>query len=217
MPIHSRGHGRRDQSVTIEQLSVASHIRIDQLRALADAGYLRISKKGLSPRTTRVERIGDLASWPYIRLSTIARRPPKTSVAELRRICRLYEIPIMKDWALGEVMTATGVHRLLTCQRSIRDPRVVDRVSMLIWLTGMDSVDPRRSPEFSLVMEREAKRVAKLPEPARTDAALLLLGRYRDAVEIADALHRGDIRLRAERVAKGDKFRERLEKAAGIR
>lgn len=207
----------RVRSVTVNQLSRASHIRVDQLRALIDAGYLRVAQKGLSPQTTRVAWVGDLASWPYIRLSTIARRPPKTSMEALRRLCRLYDIPIMKDWALGEVLTATGVHKLLTCQRTIRYPQAVDRISMLLWLTGMDSPDPRRAPAFDVHMEKEARRVAKLPEPARTDAALLLLSRYRNAVEIADALHRGDRRLREERAAKGEKFRERLEKTAGIR
>lgn len=206
------------KGVTVRQLARTLGVTIDQIRALADTGYIRVSERNIRPEKTRIARSKDgSAHWPIIRLRDVADRPPKTSMDRLRRLCRLYDIPINKDSCLGECLTPHNLHRLLTCQQSIHNPRYGDRISMLLWLCGLDTPDPRQSPMFDVVMEREARRVAKLPEPARTDAALLLLGRYRDAVEIADALHRGDRRLREERMAKGDKFRERMEKAAGIR
>lgn len=206
------------KGVTVRQLARTIGVSVSRIRALADTGYLRVSQRDINPEKTRIARSKDgSAHWPIIRLKDVANRPPRTSMEGLRRLCRLYDIPITRDSCLGECLTPYNLHRLLTCQQSIRNPRHVDRISMLLWLCGLDTPNPMQSPMFDVVMEREARRVAKLPEPARTDAALLLLGRYRDAVEIADALHRGDRRLREERMAKGDKFRDSVEKAAGIR
>lgn len=203
--------------VTIRQLARSIGVSMDKIRALADTGYLRVSQRHIRPDKTRIHRAKDgSAHWPIIRLKDVAMRRPRTSVDNLRRLCKLYSIPITRDSCLGECLTPHNLHRLLTTQQSIRNPRHVDRISLLLWLCGLDTPNPMKAPLFEVVMEREARRVSKLPEPARTDAALLLLGRYRDAEEIANALHRGDRRERVERISKGEEFKKRMEKTAGI-
>ena len=77
---------------------------------------------------------------------------------------------------------------------SIPQP-IVDRQNVMLWLMGLD--DPRGYPRFNKHMEMEIHRIAKLPDPVRTEQALRLLLRYRDAESIVTAI----AKMRAEDVA----------------
>ena len=64
--------------------------------------------------------------------------------------------------------------------------RVVDRASILLWLMGLDV--GRTFPVFDIYIEMELQRIAKLPMIQRTEQAIKMLRRYRDAEEIVAAL-----------------------------
>jgi hypothetical protein len=63
--------------------------------------------------------------------------------------------------------------------------RVVDRISIVLWMLGLDK---GYQPNFSLHVERRIMRIAKLPVVQRTEQAVKLIRRYRDAEAIVEAV-----------------------------
>ena len=94
--------------------------------------------------------------------------------------------------------------------------RVVDRASILLWLLDLDR--GVRVPEFNVYIETELIRIARLPEPARTEQSLRVLLRYRDAEVIMQSV----ARIRAEDMAavliqrKSKQHKRKLEKLMGL-
>ena len=67
----------------------------------------------------------------------------------------------------------------------------IDRVSLLIWMSGARAMDSRMArngrdakPFYEAKIEAEIKRIATLDDPARTIQAQELLERYRDVERI---------------------------------
>ena len=94
--------------------------------------------------------------------------------------------------------------------------RIVDRASILLWLMDLDrgvSV-----PTFNRYIEMELIRIARLPDPQRTEQGIRLLLRYRDAEEIMKSVSRmraGD--MAAVLIQKKSKAHKRkLERIMGI-
>jgi hypothetical protein len=95
-------------------------------------------------------------------------------------------------------------------------PRIVDRISIALWLLGIDR--GKYQPIFSLYIEREIMRIAKLPLIQRTEQAVKLIRRYRDAEEIVSAVSRiraGDAAA-IEIQIRSEKYKHRLARLAGI-
>jgi hypothetical protein len=95
-------------------------------------------------------------------------------------------------------------------------PRVIDRISIALWLLGLDQ--GRYQPVFNFYIEREIMRIAKLPLIQRTEQAVKLIRRYRDAEEIVSAVSRiraGDAAA-IEIQIRSEKYKRRLALLAGI-
>jgi hypothetical protein len=72
--------------------------------------------------------------------------------------------------------------------------RIVDRISVALWLLGLDR--HKYIPRFNVHVECEIQRIVRLPPMQRMEQAIKLVRRYRDAEEIVEALTRarsGDI------------------------
>ena len=99
----------------------------------------------------------------------------------------------------------------------IRVPiRIVDRASIMLWLAGMD--EGSTFPRFSKFIEVELMRIARLPQPQKTEQALRMLLRYRDAETIVKALAKarsGDVA--AVQIQKlSARYKRRLMRISGI-
>lgn len=89
-------------------------------------------------------------------------------------------------------------------------PWIVDRMSVVLWMIGLD--DHARMPMFNKRIEMEIMRIARLPDPARTEQAVRLVLRYRDAEEVAKAILKardGDV-IQADMEQKAYRYKYRI-------
>ena len=95
-------------------------------------------------------------------------------------------------------------------------PRVVDRISVALWLLGLDK--GRYQPCFSQSIETEIMRIARLKEPMRTEQSIRMILRYRDAEELVATLAKaraGDVAsVRIKSLSHG--YKVRMARLAGI-
>lgn len=145
------------------------------------------------------------------------------------RLAAAFDIPVDKIFHLAEMgyLCLVDVKDGPTCvpdERIVEFPlpeieipvRVVDRVSILLWLCGLD--EGTSYPVFNKYMEMELIRIARLPELQRTEQGLRFLLRYRDAEAVMKAV----ARIRAEDMAamliqgKSQQHKRKLEKLMGI-
>jgi hypothetical protein len=119
------------------------------------------------------------------------------------------------------VVTAEGARYQKIAKGSPGKPvpllvRVVDRVSILLWLLDIDL--GKRVPAFNKYIEMEIMRIAKLPDPIKTEQAVRLLLRYRDAETLAAAIMRAGAAgiENVERLRKNKKLKRAIRRLAGI-
>ena len=94
-------------------------------------------------------------------------------------------------------------------------PRIIDRASVMLWLLGIDN---KYIPVFNFHIEKELMRIAALDEPMRTEQALKMLLRYRDAETIVKAVAKirsGDVAA-VEIQRLNHKYKRKMEKLAGV-
>jgi len=93
--------------------------------------------------------------------------------------------------------------------------RIIDRASVVLWLMG---IDDKYMPVFNRHIELEIHRIAKLPEPQRTEQALKMVLRYRDAETIVKAVSKmrsGDVAaVEIQRLS--ENYKRKMERLAGI-
>lgn len=162
-------------------------------------GYLRVTKpqKKFSNQIAK-NIVGDSTGtihWPIIQLKTVCNRLPGTPLQiDIKRLCEKHGIKVVFDPMLGYIMNPIGVHRLLSVIQMKNHPGTTDRISLLLWLLGLDTPDVRKYPPFHKHLEEEIERIAKLEEPYRTEIALRLALRYRDAEQIAEVITKAKIK-----------------------
>jgi len=116
--------------------------------------------------------------------------------------------------------------------------RVIDRMGLALWMLDMDSeqskvketdrvkMGARKNPlpRFSANIEKEIMRIVKLPEPVRTEQALRMILRFRDAEDLVVALAKAkadDIaRIEKEKLSRRYRYKmnlkARLARLAGM-
>ncbi len=85
----------------------------------------------------------------------------------------------------------------------------------MLWLLGIDN---KYIPVFNFHIEKELMRIAALDEPMRTEQALKMLLRYRDAETIVKAVAKirsGDVAA-VEIQRLNYKYKRKMEKLAGV-
>lgn len=111
---------------------------------------------------------------------------------DVRRLCLAYDIPIQDDPVFSELLTLASYHKLHIQLHHYREPSRFDRQAMLVAL--MQAVDPEKykhdlkPPRYSKRLEKEIRRIAKMPEPARTEFALRITEAFGDAKSVTDCL-----------------------------
>jgi hypothetical protein len=130
-------------------------------------------------------------------------------VKRLRELCAAYNVPIHLDPALGPLLAPRGLHALLTAIYRSKGVNRFDRQALLAMTMRTKSLlgkKPQLLP-YSVRLEQEIARIARLPEPQRTFKALALWDSYRDAKTVADCISR----YRGEVMDKGD-YEEKLKR-----
>lgn len=192
--------------ITIRRLAWISKLRVPKFRALLDAGILEVVKKDVSigrtvvkqPTPAKMEWIKQMLKplnlRPLIRLREVAEMLGLRPI-DLRERCSAKNLKFFRDPAYGELLTPQDVGRVL--RAGIVDTRVAgrwrfDRMSLLQFLTGDEWGREMRYKvlPYSVYLEREVKRIAKLPEPNRTLRAVALYEAFQDAKSLSKGLHR---------------------------
>ena len=144
---------------------------------------------GGQSRYTKSRFPSPFAYWPIIRLRSILKRIPfHITMAELVRICRKNRIRYRVHPKLGYILNPDSTMRLMRVIQVMNHPYPIDRISILLWMTGLDDPDPRKMPRFSEQLEKEIMRITRLPDPMRTEQAVRMVLRWRDAEAVAKVL-----------------------------
>jgi hypothetical protein len=109
-----------------------------------------------------------------------------------RTLCLYYNIPLIADPVFGELMSLASFYRFHVELHHYREPSRFDRQAMLKALmyaaSPVTAKQDLKLPNYSKRLEREIHRIAKLPEPEKTTAALRVFEAYADAKNITDCI-----------------------------
>lgn len=102
------------------------------------------------------------------------------------------------DWSTWKVLaldpvpitnvTSRQVYNMASRIKQARRRYPISRRRIMMWLMNLELGDCTRQLPFDKTLELEVRRIAKLREPMRTEQALRLLLRFRDADEILRGL-----------------------------
>lgn len=134
-------------------------------------------------------------------------------------LAKALDIPVNRILALADagwlcIVKGPGYKRVAKADPFKTKIRIVDRASILLWLTGNDQT----IPVFNTYIEKEIMRIARLPEPMKTEQAIRLLLRYRDAETLAAAVLRaGSAGVESiQRLRESERLKSRARYLAGI-
>src|SRR5208337_973338 len=173
-----------------------------------------------------------LYNLPMGASDSLMRLPPRGKTVTPAALAEAFEIPVNRILALADAGYLCTVHYPKHPRDNypvsiIRPPaQIVGRSAIMAWLTGLDEGlgsdhrrrDGRRIPVFSRYVEREIMRIAKMPEPVRTEQAIRLALRYRDAETLAEVLMKASAATieNIARLRKNEKLKHRLRIIAGL-
>ena len=187
-------------STTLRALAIQLNTTVDMLTVAMREGYLHFCGTGKTVEETRVYlpprhtlkwlefMFRPLHRQPLIRMTEIAKMLDM-SLASLKRYCREFEVKWEKSATFGDLMSPDEFELLLDQLPDIQNVRF-DRISLLQYLCGerLGQSMRRRSIPYSVRLEREIARIAKLHEPQRTVQAAELWSAFQDARTVAEAL-----------------------------
>src|SRR5208337_4993021 len=173
-----------------------------------------------------------LYNLPMGASDSLMRLPPRGKTVTPAALAEAFEIPVNRILALADAGYLCTVHYPKHTRDNypvsiIRPPaQIVGRSAIMAWLTGLDEGlgsdhrrrDGRRIPVFSRYVEREIMRIAAMPEPVRTEQAIRLALRYRDAEILAEVLMKASAATieNIARLRKNEKLKHRLRIIAGL-
>ena len=183
--------------VTPTQLAAELGVEPIRLLPLIEHGYLKVHQ--VSPVLV-IRPLPAAMEWLSMMFRPLPMRPvlPTHMAAEMfgmdeigfRQLCVAYNIHLYSDPAFGEHISVVGFHAFYRALHHFREPSRFDRAGLLniLW-SALPSKNraPRHLP-FDKRLDEEIRRIALLPEPLRTEQAVLLWEAYSDAVAVSDAV-----------------------------
>jgi len=153
----------------------------------------------------------------------------KSQTVSPYRLAAALDIPVDRILALADAGYLCLVGRKdrqlrLDSDRVVKFPlperpipiRVVDRISIILWLLGLD--EGSTFPCFDKRVEMEIMRIGRLKEPMRTEQAIRMILRYRDAEELVATLAKaraGDVAsVRIKTLSRG--YKMKMARLAGL-
>ncbi len=185
--------------VTLADLASTVGVPVKRLLPALEHGYLKIVS--VDPPLIYEPPPGAI-EWLKLMFQPLSLRPfiGSEMVAELegievpavRQLCLDYNIPIYSDPVFGELMSISSFYRFHEQMHHQRQPSRFDRQAILAALMHTVNGDEWRmnmKPHpFSRRLELEVRRISRLEEPARTDAALRLWTAYEDGKKVAECV-----------------------------
>ena len=193
------------RAIPLSELARMLDVDAARLLPAIEHGYIRLICSDpptvYEPPPAAVEWLGamyqPIALRPLIPIDMVASMENFRPI-DIRNLCLGYDVPISSDPVFGEILSLSAFYKLHKHLHRYREPSRFDRQMLLVmFLHAADPSNYRKvvnPPEFSRKLEDEIQRVSKLPEPARTDAALRLWDALESAKKVAEcvAASRGD-------------------------
>lgn len=183
------------ETISLSDLAAELAVEPERLKPLLDHDYLTVSGPAHVLKPPPAAMV-----WLRTMFTPIPMRPFLPSqmaadltgchLADLRRLCLLYNIPLQDDPVFGELMSVSAFHRFFESLHHFREPSRFDRMALLGML--MQAVPeylraPKTMP-FSKRLEKEIIRISRLKEPERTERAMDLWEAYSDAKTVASSI-----------------------------
>lgn len=200
-PVPESLHQPNPKAVSLQSLAEQLGVSQSRLLPLLEHGYLKLI---CADPPTAYEPPPDAMEWLKSMFQPLTMRPMLSSsmvadienipVADVRRLCLAYDIPIYADVVFGELLSIASFYKFHVQLHHYREPSRFDRQAMLVAL--MQAGDPTRykqdlkPPPFSKRLEAEIRRIARLKEPMKTEMALRLVEAYEEAKSVTDILAR---------------------------
>jgi hypothetical protein len=192
-------HYDRTKAISLMDLAERIGVPVQRLLPAIKCGYIKIVTANppvvYEPPPAAIEWLKGMFEpilmRPFLELGMVA-EIEDVSVADVRLLCASYDIPIQMDQVFGELLSIAAFHKFHRSLHHYREPSRFDRQAMLVAL--MRTADPEnykadlKPPTFSVRLEKEIRRIAKLPEPYKTEMALRLWEQFSDAKGIAECI-----------------------------
>ena len=190
------------ENISLADLAVLLGVNADRLPPLVIEGYLKLTKSGCCAEDTFVVRPrAGARDWLRSMFAPLEQRPMlpareaakvlNMGLADLRRWCLHFNLPIYMDAAFGELISLRVFYQLQDGFFEIRNPMRTDRQALLVFLSQLNNparVKMMKPKKYSRRLEEELRRISALPEPQRTIQATMFWSAYRDAKNVAECL-----------------------------
>lgn len=133
------------------------------------------------------------------------------------------------DWSTWQVraidpISSATIHNPITrlkLRQRLKEARKrppISRRRILMWLMNLEMGDGTKPLPFNRMLELEVRRIAKLKDPMRTEQAVRLLNRFRDAEAIVYGMHHAGEQMTKATIEKMEvaSIMRRLVKASGL-
>jgi hypothetical protein len=192
-------HSQSPKAISLQELATKLGVSPERLLPAIKHKYLKIIMANppvvYEPPPAAIEWLKGMFEpilmRPFLELGMVAEIENLT-IPDTRLLCASYDIPIQIDPVFGELLTIAAFRKLHISLHHYREPSRFDRQAMLVAL--MRAADPEnykadlKPPTFSVRLEKEIRRIAKLPEPYRTEMALRLWEQFSEAKGVADCI-----------------------------
>lgn len=192
-------HSPQSKAIGLRELAAKLGVEVERLLPAIKCGYLRVITATppvvYEPPPAAIEFLREmlrpLPMRSFLPIAMVAELEALT-VNDVRELCLAYDIPIQMDALFAELMTPAAFFKLHSQLHHHRDPSRFDRQAMIVAL--LQAVDPEtwkhslKPPPFSKRLEQEIRRIAKLPEPHKTEMALRLCDAYQESKSITDII-----------------------------
>lgn len=192
-------HSPQSKAIGLHELAAKLGVEVERLLPAIKCGYLRVITATppvvYEPPPAAIEWLREmlkpLPMRSFLPIAMVAELEALT-VNDVRELCLGYDIPIQMDECFGELLTPAAFFKLHSQLHHHREPSRFDRQAMIVAL--LQAVDPEtwkhglKPPPFSKRLEQEIRRIAKLPEPHKTEMALRLCEAFAESKSITDII-----------------------------
>ncbi len=192
-------HEERAKAINLAELAERIGVPAQRLLPAIKCGYIRLIS---SQPPVVYEPPPAAVAWlrgmftplmlrPFLTIEMVAQLENIT-VNDVRSLALSYDIPIIADECFSELFTISAFYKFHQSLHHYRNPSRFDRQAIIVAL--MRAADPEnykadvKPPTFSVRLEKEIRRIAKLREPFKTEQALRLWEQFSEAKGVADCI-----------------------------
>lgn len=216
----------KSEYVAIRDLARELRVDPERLRPLIDRCYLTILEMRDYLDDCMVARPAPAAiAWLRMMFLPVSLRPMLSTemaaqavgvpVNALRSLCLAYNVQLQDDPALGELISMKGLHSVITALYSNKGVNRFDRQALLCMLSRTTKGAVPKMQSYSVRLEQEISRIAKLPEPDRSFRAVALYDAYQESKIVQECISKYRAVTRVDTGEIEQKFAELLNRSFG--